>query len=206
MRKFLPLLLLFVVVPGLVWAGEEKVILVDNFDGEGPRLGDAWEPYGDENNLGTKINPFEVVKEGSPKGAKGHGHFSGHLGKNKDPWPWATLDLEFNDNPKDLTTYTHVRFYAKGDGKKHRVRMSRAVIEDFCDFEYVFVAPKEWTLIMAPLNQFKQADWGKQVARDFKDVTKIGFLALAGGDDEDFDLRFTNVEFVSLAPPKKQGK
>lgn len=203
MVKSLPLLLLLVLVPGLVLAGEEKVILVDNFDGSGPRLGDAWNPFCDENNLGTKVNPFEVVSEGSPRGFKGHGRFTGHMGKHKDPWPWATLDLRFPDSPQDLTRYSSVRFWAKGDGKKYRVRMSRAVIEDYCDFEYVFTAPREWTLITAPLKDFKQPNWGKQVARDFKDVNMIGFLALAPGDDEDFDLRFTNVEFVSGAPAKK---
>jgi hypothetical protein len=33
-------------------------------------------------------------------------------------------------------------------------------------------------------------------------VNKIGFLALAPGDDEDFDLRFTDVEFVGKAAAK----
>ena len=37
-----------------------------------------------------------------------------------------------------------------------------------------------------------------------KDVTKIGFLALAPGDDEDFDLRFTDVEFITAAADKKK--
>jgi hypothetical protein len=40
------------------------------------------------------------------------------------------------------------------------------------------------------------------VPRGFKDVNKIGFLALAPGDDEDFDLRFTDVKFAAKAPPK----
>jgi hypothetical protein len=197
MRNGLPLLLLFfVALPGM--AGEEKVLLVDNFDGSGPRLGTSWETYLDDNNLGTKVKPFVIVKEGSPKSAKGHGHFSGHMGKSKAPWPWAVLDLAFNDDgPKDLSGYQSLRFYARGDGKKYRVRLGRTAVVDYCDYEYTFVAPKEWTRIVAPLNEFAQPKWGKQVPRGFKDVTKIGFLALAPGDDEDFDLRFTQVEFVA---------
>jgi hypothetical protein len=208
MRKTLPMLLLFVVVPGLVLAGgeqgTEKLLVVDAFDGDGPKLGTSWETYNDENNLGTKVNPFEIVKDGSPKGAKGHGHFSGHIGKNKDPWPWAVLDLAFgNDAPMDLTEYKSLRFWVKGDGKKYRVRLARMAIEDYCHYEYIFTAPKEWTLVTAPLNDFAQPKWGKQVAKGYKDVTQIGFVALNPGNDEDFDLRFTNVEFVAPAPAKK---
>ena len=201
MRKSLAVwLLLF---PALAWAGEEKTLPVDAFDGAGPKLGMEWQTYLDENNLGTKVNPFAVVKDGSPKGSKGHAHFSGHMGKSKDPWPWAALDLSFGDDgPKDLSAYTHLRFYAKGDGKKYRVRLGREAVKDYCEYEYTFVAPKEWTRITAPLAEFTQPKWGKQIPRGFKDVKLVGFLALAPGDDEDFELRFTAVEFVAKAAPK----
>ena len=203
MRLSLPLVLLFAVAPSPAGAEDAKILVVDDFDGTGPKLGAAWETYADDHNLGTKGNAFETVTEGSPKGAKGHGRFSGHLGKNKDPWPWATLELSFGDNEtKDLSAYKSLQFYAKGDGKKHRIRLGRTAVEDYCDYEFTFVAPKEWTLVTAPLSDFAQPAWGKQVPRSFKDVTKIGFLALAPGDDEDFDLRFTRMRFVGEAPAK----
>jgi Complex I intermediate-associated protein 30 (CIA30) len=199
MRKYLFLVLL--AWPSLAQA-QEKTLRVESFDGTGPKLGTDWQTYLDEHKLGTKVNPFAIVKDGSPKGSKGHGHFSGHMGKSKDPYPWAVLDLSFGDEAKDLSAYTHVHFWAKGDGKKYRVRLGREAVKDYCDFEYTFVAPKEWTRINAPLAEFTQPKWGKQIARGFKDVNKIGFLALAPGDDEDFDLRFTDVEFVVKAPAK----
>ena len=202
MRKVM-LLLVLAAFPAFLPAGEPKRLIVDNFDEDRPKLGAAWETYVDDNKLGTKVNPFEVVKEGSPKDFKGHGRFSGHTGKSKDPWPWAVLDLAFNDDgPKDLSGYKSLQFYAKGDGKKYRVRVGRVAVEDYCDFQFTFVAPKEWTLITAPLDEFKQPDGGKQIPRSFKDVNKVGFLALAPGDDEDFDLRFTNIVFV--AEPRKK--
>ena len=204
MRKILSILLLLSTFPALVRAGDEKSLLVDSFDGAGPKLGVEWQIYLDENNLGTKVNPFVIVKDGSPKGSKGHAHFSGHMGKSKDPWPWAVVDLGFGDaGPKDLSAFSHLRFWAKGDGKKHRVRLGREAVKDYCDFEFTFVAPKEWTRITAPLSEFTQPKWGKQIARSFTDVNKIGFLALAPGDDEDFELRFTEVEFVVKAAKGK---
>ena len=197
MRKIAAFLFLAVTLPGFVAAGGEKVLLVDKVDGSGPKLGTGWETYIDENNLGTKINPFTLETTGNPQGAKGHGHFSGHVGKNKAPWPWAVVDLGFGDDaPKDLSAYKSLRFWAKGDGKKHRVRIGRVAIEDYCDYEQVFVAPKEWTRVMLPLAEFAQPKWGKQVERGYKDVNKVGFVALNSGDDEDFQLRFAEIEFV----------
>jgi hypothetical protein len=205
-RTCLPVLLLLVApIPGLISAGDEKVLLVDNFDGDGPKLGNSWETYADDNKLGTKLNPFVMEKGGSPKSGKGHAHFSGHMGKFKDPWPWALVELDFGaDGPKDLSGYNSLRFYAKGDGKKYRVRLGRAAVEDYCHFEYAFVAPKEWTLITCAMDQFAQPKWGKQIAKGFKDVTSIGFMALAPGNDESFDLRFDDVEFVTGTPANKK--
>src|ERR1043166_6012447 len=84
-----------IVFPALAIAGDEKTLLVEAFDGAGPKIGMSWETYIDDNKLGTTVKPFAVGKGGSPKGAKGHGHSAGHIGKSKDPWPWAVLDLAF---------------------------------------------------------------------------------------------------------------
>ena len=200
-------LFLFAVGPWFASAGGAKSLVVEPFDGNGPKLGMSWEVYTDDSKLGTKVNPFALVKDGGPKGSKGHGHFSGHVGKHQAPWTWAVLDLAFNDDgPKDVSAYQSLRFQAKGDGKKYRVRLGRKAVEDYCDYEYVFMAPKEWTPISAPLADFAQPSWGKQVPRGFKDVTKVGFMALAPGDDEDFSLRFTDIEFVPNEPAKQDKK
>src|SRR5436190_21284178 len=107
MRKLLPALLCF--MSAFLWpamASEEKVLVVDHFDGTGPKIGKSWEIYVDANDLGSKANAFDFVKEGSPPNSKGHGHFSGHVGKSKAPYPWVVLELEFHDDgPKDLSAY-----------------------------------------------------------------------------------------------------
>jgi type 1 glutamine amidotransferase len=200
MRLYFSLISLLL-VPCLAAAGEPKPLVVDPFDGNGPKLGRGWETYVDANNLGSKANAFEFVKEGSPPKHQGHGHFSGHVGKSKAPFPWISLDLEFHeDGPKDVTAFNSIRFQAKGDGKKHRIRIGREANPDHCYYEYIFTAPKEWTEIIAPFKDFVQPKWGKQIAREFKDVTKVGFLALAPGDDEDFTLRISGLEFAVASP------
>jgi hypothetical protein len=184
--------------------GGPDSLLVDAFDG-GPKIGGSWEVYKDDNNLGTKVNPFAVEKDGNPTGSKGHGRFSGHIGKNMAPFPWAVLDLSWQDaGTKDLSEYKALRFWAKGDGKKHRARIGRAAVEDFCYPEAPFVAPKEWTRVTLALSDFRQPDWGKQVAAGFKDVKMVGFAALSPGDDEDFELRLAAIEFVKELPAKSK--
>ncbi len=203
MYKIFTILILSVSTPTLLLDGEKNSLLVDSFDSDAPKIGRSWETYKDDNNLGTKVNPFDILKEGNPKGFKGHGHFSGHVGKNKDPWPWAALDLAFQDDgPKDMSRFKAVRFWARGDGKKYRVRIGRVAIEDYCYPEATFLAPIEWTLVTLPLSEFKQPKWGKQVPAGFKDVNMIGFMALTPGNDEDFDLRFTGVELIADLPAK----
>ena len=191
-------------LPALIWGAEGANLSVDNFDGSST-IGTTWEIYFDKNNLGTKVNPFGF-ENGSAKSDKGkHGHFSGHLGRNMDPWPYAVAELTVDQNgPKDLSAYKAIRFHAKGDGKTYRVGLGRNAVTDHCQFQYSFTAPKEWTVIVCPLDKFAQPDWGKQIERSFKDVTTVRFEAPAEGDDVDFDLSFDDIEFVTTLPAVKK--
>ena len=202
-QLLIPLLSLFA-FPALVWAAEDANLSVDNFDGSSA-IGATWEIYFDSNNLGTKLNPFGFEK-GSAKSDKGkHGHFYGHLGRNVDPWPYALVELPLSqEGPKDLSTFKAIRFHAKGDGKTYRVGLGRDAVKDHCQFQHPFTAPKEWTVIVCPLDKFAQPEWGKQIEKSFKDVTTVRFEAPAEGDDVDFDLRIDDVEFVTALPAAKK--
>ena len=198
--SFLPMFAL----PALIWGAEDAKLLVDNFDGN-TTTGTTWEIFFDKNNLGTKVNPFGFETE-SAKSDKGkHGHFFGHLGRNMEPWPYAVAELKVDQNgPKDLSAYKAIRFHAKGDGKTYRVGLGRNAVTDHCQFQYSFTAPKEWTVIVCPLDKFAQPDWGQQIERSFKDVTTVRFEAPAEGDDVDFDLSFDDVEFIAILPAVKK--
>src|SRR5262249_7717676 len=156
MRRLLPILfLMLAAIPGLLWAaddkGKEKVLVVDNFEGDGPKVGNAWEASCDDKGLGTKITPFQVEKGGSPQSPKACARLQGHIGKQKDPSPWAALAIYMNaDAPLDLSEYKAMRFHVKGDGKKYRVILARKSIDDYCDYEFNFDGVKDWTLVTAP--------------------------------------------------------
>ena len=198
-------MLCLLALPALIWASEDASLLVDNFDGGGPKFGKTWEIHFDMNKLGTKVNPFGIEK-GSAKSDKGqHGHFFGHLGRNAEPWPYAMVELAFDqDGPKDLSAFKAIRFHAKGNGKTYRVGLGRKAVTDYCHFQFAFTAPKEWTLIVCPLDEFAQPDWGKPIERGFKDVISVRFEAPAGGDDEDLDLRLDDIEFITKVPAAKK--
>jgi Carbohydrate binding domain (family 11) len=203
-RKLIPLLSMLA-FPALIRAAQDSDLLVDDFNGGGPKIGKTWEIHCDSRNLGTKVNPFGIEK-GSARSDKGeHGHFSGHLGRKMYPWPYALVELAFsNDGPKDLSAFKAVRFYAKGNGKTYRVGLGRNAVTDHCHFEHSFTAPKEWTLIVCPLDEFVQPDWGIQIAKGFKDVISLRFEAPAGGDDEELDLHVDDVQFVNVVQAVKK--
>ena len=94
---------------------------------------------------------------------------------------------------------------SKATEKSTACAFGRAAIEDHSYFEFIFTAPKEWTQISAPLDKFVQPSWGKQVPRSYKDVTKVGFLALTAPNDEDFSIRFTDLEFVAEPHQKEKS-
>jgi Complex I intermediate-associated protein 30 (CIA30) len=152
--------MLLIVLPGIIWAVQDtNSLIIDEFEGNGPKLGRLWEVSFDKKDLGTKVNPFVIEKSGSPKSPKGHGHFSGHVGKLMEPWPYALVQLDFQkDGPKDLSVYKTIQFYAKGDGKQYRVSLGRKAITDYCYYEHEFTAPKDWTLVVCKLDDFTQPD------------------------------------------------
>ncbi|HVY27321.1 MAG TPA: CIA30 family protein [Polyangiaceae bacterium] len=176
-----------------------ETLLLDDFEGGTTKAGQPWSASADSNNLGSTAT--YAVEDGGKSG-KG-AHFTGHLGKNVAPWPWASLSTGVAMGAKgDLSGVVAVRFWVKGDGKKYRLALAREAVTDYANFAKPFQAPKEWTQIEIPLSQLRQADWGKKVDRAWNDVKSIEFAPLDA--EQDYDVRIDNVEFVMAkggAPP-----
>lgn len=203
-RKFIHIVWIFS-LPAMIWSTQDSNMLVDNFDGNEPRIGRTWVINSDKNKLGTKVNPFGIEKTSAKSETGNHGHFYGHVGRNMDPWPFALVELSINQNgPNDLSAFKAIRFYAKGDGKTYRVSLGRKAAKDHCHFQYSFTTNKDWTVFVCPLDEFAQPEWGVQIEKGFKDVISVRFEAPSGGDDEDFDLHFDDVEFLTTIPVLKK--
>ena len=174
-------------------------LMVEDFEKATPRLG--WQAEHDDHGLGTVLLPDPFIPEagGAPGSPRGCGRIHGHLGLNQAPWVWAQLRLALKPGfaPADLGAYRSLRFWAKGDGSVHRVRLIKASIVDSDHYGYSFAAPAQWTLVELPLDAFRQAGWGKPVDRGFGDVTAVEFSPSA--NDADFDLSVDAVAFSDQA-------
>lgn len=180
-----------------------QAILLDDFESSSTKAGQPWSASADSNNLGSTAQ-FEVDDSGkSGKGA----HFTGKLGRNVAPWPWASLSTGVAMGSKgDLTGVHAVRFWVKGDGKKYRLALAREAVTDYANFAKSFQAPKEWTQIEIPLSALRQADWGKKVDRAWTDVKSLEFAPLDA--EQDYDIHIDNVELVLAEggnPPFGEG-
>jgi hypothetical protein len=168
-----------------------KTLLLDDFESSSTKAGQPWSASADQNNLGSAAT--FAVEDGGKVGKAAH--FTGKLGKNVAPWPWASLSTGVAMGSKgDLSGVTAVRFWVKGDGKKYRLALAREAVTDYANFAKSFQAPKEWTQMEIKLSELRQADWGKKIDRAWNDVKSLEFAPLDA--EQDFDVRIDNVELV----------
>jgi len=170
-------------------------MLLDDFEGDTAKNGQGWWSGCDDNKLGTTLQPQPwAAEKGGSKDSPGHaGHIKGHFGTAKEPWPWASASLKITD--PDLSGYSAISFWTKGDGQKQRLVISRAAVKDFAHYYVEFTAPKAWTKVSIPLSSFAQpATWGEKVPMAWNDVEKIDFMPLA--NDADYDIWFDDITLV----------
>lgn len=175
----------------------KDVLKLDDFESGSPAFGQGWFEGCDGNGV-TKLSPvpFGTLPGGSPASPGHCVGMKGHFGPMQAPWPWALLVLTLNsDNkPVDLSAYSSIRFYAKGDGKAHTVSLNKASVTDYADYQATFVSPADWTQVTISFKDFAQPTWGKQVDKNFKDVTKLSFSP--NTPDGDFDFKVDDVELL----------
>jgi len=178
-------------------SGAAGVLKIDDFESDRPSFGGGWWEGGDQNDMGTTVipDPYTRLKGGSPQSPGYCAGMKGHLGPNEEPWAWAalTLELEQNESPADLMAYRALRFYTQGDGKTHKVSIQKVSVKDYRDFQASFVSPKKWTQVTLILSEFKQS-YGDQAEPKFDDVKSISFSP--GLNDADYDFKIDDLELL----------
>jgi chitinase len=163
-------------------------------------LGGAWEGSFDPNGLGTTQSPSPFgLSAGGRGGSKHHLRIFGHFGKSQAPWPYADMRASFELT--DLTPFSGIRFWAKGDGKSYVVAIVRSAVRDYAHPRAAFTAAKEWTLVELAFDAFAQPNWGRQVPPARYDVTALSFQPGPTFNDEEYDLAIDDVELIRTAPP-----
>ena len=182
---------------------EGEKLLIDDFEnGVGvDQFGSLWHTVFDQKKLGTRLNlwPFEPVGGGSPESPNFAARISGHFGKHIAPWPFAVLRGGFDseDRLADLTAFSAVRFYAKGDKKVYLLQVVQPNVKDYSYYQGSFHAPSQWTQVTLPFASFEQPAWGSKVPREWDKVQLFQFSPDSSVfNDEDFDLWIDDIELM----------
>jgi len=77
------------------------------------------------------------------------------------------------NSPTDVSAIKAIRFMTKGDGRKYKVRLSRAAVTDYAQFAAEFEAGKDWKQVEIPLANMTQQSWGKQIPVSWTDVKQL---------------------------------
>lgn len=167
-----------------------KDLLLDNFEADLASNGQSWWSGCDTDKIGTTLDPqpFVAEKGGSPASPGRSGRIHGKLGTDSghEPWPWASFALTLAS--PDISGYSAVSFYAKGDGGKYTIQLCKTAVKDFANYQAQFMAPKEWTKVTLKLSEFAQPSWGAPVAAVFTDVEKVQLNPTVGGAAYDFSI------------------
>jgi hypothetical protein len=95
----------------------------------------------------------------------------------------------------DVTSFTGIKFWAKGDGNTYRIDLPAAAVTDFMFHSFSFTPPTgEWKEFKVPFIGFKQMPFGKKVQWTGTDVQGVQFFTV-GGPIEKFTLQVDEIEF-----------
>ena len=95
----------------------------------------------------------------------------------------------------DVTSYTGIRFWGKGDGNTYRIDLPAAAVTDYMFHSFSFTPPTgEWKEYKIPFIGFKQMPFGKKVQWTGTDLQGVQFFTV-GGPIEKFSLQVDEIEF-----------
>jgi hypothetical protein len=95
----------------------------------------------------------------------------------------------------DVTSYTGIKFWAKGDGNTYRIDLPAVAVTDYMFHYAPFTPPTgEWKEYKIAFAALKQAPYGKKVAWTGTDVQGVQFFTV-GGPIAKFTLQVDEIEF-----------
>jgi len=175
-----------------------KPMLVAEFDsGEiATNSGVKWQEATDKSAGGTSTVRMELLAEGA-ENSKGALRITGNVTTDFPYGGFAGISvvLHADNKPEDLSGYTGVTFYARGDEARYRVAVSCAAVKDHNDFGKVFTTSKTWTRIRVPFAELTQMPgWGQQVMWTAKDVRGLVFTTV-GAPRDNYRLDIDQISF-----------
>jgi hypothetical protein len=170
-------------------AAAAKALAVANFDSGSDG---QWYTIADTIAGGSSSASFAVIGGGAAK-TKNALRISGNLTKDFKYGPFAGAGVRIDKNGKDLSSYTGLRFYLRGDGGTYRVSVPSAVVKNHNEFGKEVVSSKAWKLVSIPFAQMAQQNYGPRVKWTGTDVR--GLEITANGSPRGFSVEIDQISF-----------
>lgn len=170
-------------------------VVVDDFeDGNlNSPSGTNWYKISDSVAGGSSRAEAQVVAGGAGR-SKRSMRLSGTLTSDFKFGPFAGVGVALGNGRRDLSGYTGIRFYARGDGGSYRISVPCEAVRDHNEFGKDITAGAAWRLYSIPFSQLaQQKGWGRPVQWSGRDVT--GFELVAGGGARNFEMQIDQVSF-----------
>jgi hypothetical protein len=181
----------------LAVASRPAPLVVDDFeDGDTvSSLGTKWIVYGD-GPVGGKSSAQIGVVAGGANGSRKALEISGQVTADfEHGFAGAAIALNKEGRGQNLTAYTGIRFYVRGDGNTYQVSVLSSAVKDHNEYSKEFVATKTWKLVTVPFSDLTQSSyWGEQVPWSAAGVRGIAFQTLSAPLDH-FSLVVDGISF-----------
>ena len=177
-----------------VAAAPAAAIVVDDFeDGDLSAPGGNWYKISDSVAGGSSRAEAQVVAGGAG-GSRRSMKLSGTLTSDFKFGPFAGIGVRVAGGQRDLSGYTGIRFYARGDGGKYRISVPCAAVRDHNEFGKDFTAGPAWRLYSFPFSQLaQQPGWGSPVRWSGRDVQGVELVATGGA--RGFNMQIDQISF-----------
>ena len=173
-----------------------KPRIVD-FEGKKSPLDFLWIGVTDSIMQGASKIAVTVVPDGAA-GTKQSLKLEGAVVVGTNPYiMFAGAATRFADDNtlSDVTSYTGIKFWAKGDGNTYRIDLPAAAVTDYMFHYAPFTPPTgEWREYKIAFADLKQAPYGKKVAWTGTDIQGVQFFTV-GGPIARFVLQVDEIEF-----------
>lgn len=178
-----------------------------DFEGKAPYPDFGWIGVSDTIMEGGKSTVAVTIDSVGAEGTSHSLKMTGSVVKGQNPYVmFAGAATRFHEKEKemvlfDVSEFTGVTFWAKGDGNTYRIELPTADVKDHMYYAFAFTPPAdEWQQYKIPFKGFKQMPYGAKVPWTATDLQGFHFMTV-GGPIEEFTLHVDQIEFF-----KKESK
>ena len=171
-----------------------SVMLDDMEDGDTTNnWGGNWYSY---SGTGTTITPKPFTMTAG--GMTGSPNYRAEIAATVADYAGMGTNLDASQGAVDLTNYTSVQFYVKGNGGSYWFQFTQPSITDGDNFGVSFTAPAAWTLVTVPIDAASLTQRGYGTASTFT-KNAISALQWASNANGALDIQIDNVQFLTSA-------